>query len=134
MSFFFIFKVPVHQIGVLTSFDFRTRNRVCGLHINDAFGTICRIQPQDHWYWTQLFVRPSLSIFVLILLSQYCCPLSKFLIVLYVCVCVLSVSSFCRDHVNELKNAVPEKPLIFLKPSTAYVTEGSPIKVASGTI
>lgn len=36
---------------------------------------------------------------------------------------------FFRDHAAELGNAIPDKPLIFMKPATAYITEGSPIKV-----
>lgn len=35
-----------------------------------------------------------------------------------------------RDHAIELGNEVPQKPLLFMKPPTAYVTEGSPIKVS----
>jgi hypothetical protein len=29
----------------------------------------------------------------------------------------------------ELGNAVPEKPILFMKPASSYITEGSPIKV-----
>ena len=34
-----------------------------------------------------------------------------------------------RAHAAELGNKVPEEPLLFLKPTTAYVTEGRPIVV-----
>ena len=35
-----------------------------------------------------------------------------------------------RDHALELGNPIPEKPLIFLKPSSSYVQEGEAIKVS----
>lgn len=34
-----------------------------------------------------------------------------------------------RDHAAELGNAVPEKPLLFMKPPSSYILEGTPIKV-----
>lgn len=33
------------------------------------------------------------------------------------------------DHAKELGNSVPDTPLLFLKPSTAYIHEGQKIKV-----
>jgi acylpyruvate hydrolase len=41
----------------------------------------------------------------------------------------LYLVKYFREHAAELGNAVPDKPLIFMKPATAYITEGSPIKV-----
>lgn len=32
-----------------------------------------------------------------------------------------------KDHAIELKNAIPSEPVLFLKPPSAYVREGSPI-------
>jgi len=37
------------------------------------------------------------------------------------------------DHAKELNHALPTEPIIFLKPTTAYVTEGHPIKLPKGT-
>lgn len=37
-----------------------------------------------------------------------------------------------RQHAAELGNAIPEEPLLFLKPTTSYVKEGSPIVVSTG--
>jgi hypothetical protein len=34
-----------------------------------------------------------------------------------------------RDHAAELGNAVPTKPLLFMKPASAYITEGTDIRV-----
>jgi len=36
------------------------------------------------------------------------------------------------DHAKELNHAVPTEPIIFLKPTTAYLTEGHPIKLPKG--
>ncbi|ODM87927.1 hypothetical protein Ocin01_18754, partial [Orchesella cincta] len=36
------------------------------------------------------------------------------------------------DHAAELGNAVPEIPLLFLKPASSYITEGTPIKIPKG--
>ena len=36
-----------------------------------------------------------------------------------------------RQHAAELGNAVLEEPLLFLKPTTSYVKEGSPIVVSA---
>lgn len=35
-----------------------------------------------------------------------------------------------RAHAAELGNAVPEEPMLFLKPTSSYVTEGKPIIVS----
>uniref|UniRef100_H2Y0X5 Oxaloacetate tautomerase FAHD1, mitochondrial n=1 Tax=Ciona intestinalis TaxID=7719 RepID=H2Y0X5_CIOIN len=36
------------------------------------------------------------------------------------------------DHCAELKNPVPKSPLIFLKPTSSYVREGSAVKIPTG--
>lgn len=36
---------------------------------------------------------------------------------------------FFRAHAKELGNPVPTKPILFLKPTTAYITQGQAIKV-----
>ncbi|KAK0423978.1 hypothetical protein QR680_008443 [Steinernema hermaphroditum] len=38
------------------------------------------------------------------------------------------------DHANELGNAIPKKPMIFLKSLNSYVTEGEPIVIPSGCV
>ncbi|XP_072455690.1 oxaloacetate tautomerase FAHD1, mitochondrial [Notamacropus eugenii] len=40
---------------------------------------------------------------------------------------IVCVGRNYADHVQEMKSAVPSEPVIFLKPSTAYAPEGSPI-------
>ncbi|XP_021966853.1 acylpyruvase FAHD1, mitochondrial [Folsomia candida] len=45
---------------------------------------------------------------------------------------IVAVGRNYRDHAAELGNAIPDKPLIFMKPATAYITEGSPIKIPKG--
>lgn len=45
---------------------------------------------------------------------------------------LLIIVLFCSEHAIELGNAIPEKPLLFLKPPSAYVTEGNPIKIPPG--
>ncbi|EEC07809.1 fumarylacetoacetate hydrolase, putative [Ixodes scapularis] len=45
---------------------------------------------------------------------------------------IICVGRNYRDHAIELGNEVPEKPLLFMKPPTAYVTEGNPIKIPRG--
>ncbi|KPP72313.1 acylpyruvase FAHD1, mitochondrial-like [Scleropages formosus] len=40
---------------------------------------------------------------------------------------IICVGRNYADHAKELKNAVPSEPVLFLKPPSAYVTEGSPI-------
>lgn len=43
---------------------------------------------------------------------------------------LLKISSvFHREHAAELGNVVPTKPILFLKPTTSYVTQGHNIKV-----
>lgn len=39
---------------------------------------------------------------------------------------------FSSEHAIELGNAIPEKPLLFLKPTSSYVVEGNAIKVPLG--
>jgi len=34
-----------------------------------------------------------------------------------------------RDHAKELGNAVPEKPILFMKPVSSYIKEGEAIQV-----
>lgn len=45
---------------------------------------------------------------------------------------IICVGRNYRDHAIELGNEVPEKPLLFMKPPTAYVTEGNPIRIPRG--
>ncbi|XP_076439579.1 oxaloacetate tautomerase fahd-1, mitochondrial-like [Babylonia areolata] len=35
-------------------------------------------------------------------------------------------------HAKELGNPIPEKPILFLKPTSSYVSEGSPIQIPKG--
>ncbi|KAK6476044.1 acylpyruvase FAHD1 [Huso huso] len=42
---------------------------------------------------------------------------------------IICVGRNYADHAKELKNAVPTEPVLFLKPPSAYVTEGSAIMV-----
>ncbi|KAM6905327.1 oxaloacetate tautomerase FAHD1, mitochondrial [Xenentodon cancila] len=42
---------------------------------------------------------------------------------------IICVGRNYADHAKELKNAVPTEPVLFLKPPSAYVREGSPILV-----
>lgn len=42
---------------------------------------------------------------------------------------IICVGRNYAEHAKELKNAVPTTPVVFLKPPSAYVTEGSPILV-----
>ncbi|XP_035253638.1 acylpyruvase FAHD1, mitochondrial [Anguilla anguilla] len=42
---------------------------------------------------------------------------------------IICVGRNYADHAKELKNAVPTEPVLFLKPPSAYVKEGSPILV-----
>ncbi|RXM31986.1 Acylpyruvase FAHD1, mitochondrial [Acipenser ruthenus] len=42
---------------------------------------------------------------------------------------IICVGRNYADHAKELKNAVPTEPVLFLKPPSAYVTEGSSIMV-----
>jgi len=45
---------------------------------------------------------------------------------------VVCVGRNFKDHCLELNNPIPKQPLIFLKPTTAYVKEGNPIKIPKG--
>uniref|UniRef100_W5MCL4 Oxaloacetate tautomerase FAHD1, mitochondrial n=2 Tax=Lepisosteus oculatus TaxID=7918 RepID=W5MCL4_LEPOC len=40
---------------------------------------------------------------------------------------IICVGRNYADHAKELKNAIPSEPVLFLKPPSAYVREGSPI-------
>ncbi|XP_063285023.1 acylpyruvase FAHD1, mitochondrial [Pelobates fuscus] len=40
---------------------------------------------------------------------------------------IICVGRNYAEHAKELKNAVPTEPVLFLKPPTAYVKEGSPV-------
>ncbi|CAG2182397.1 unnamed protein product, partial [Oppiella nova] len=44
---------------------------------------------------------------------------------------IVCVGKNYGKHAQEMGGKVPDKPLIFLKPATAYVTEGNPINVVS---
>uniref|UniRef100_A0A2C9JCM4 oxaloacetate tautomerase n=1 Tax=Biomphalaria glabrata TaxID=6526 RepID=A0A2C9JCM4_BIOGL len=39
---------------------------------------------------------------------------------------------FDREHAAELGNPVPSKPILFLKPTSAYISEGQAIKIPQG--
>lgn len=45
---------------------------------------------------------------------------------------IICVGRNYSEHAVELGNAIPEKPLLFLKPTSAYIEEGSPIKIPVG--
>jgi len=45
---------------------------------------------------------------------------------------IVCVGRNYSDHAKELGNAVPSKPILFLKPTSAYVAEGSAIKIPKG--
>lgn len=42
---------------------------------------------------------------------------------------IICVGRNYADHAKELKNAIPTEPVVFLKPPSAYLREGSPILV-----
>ncbi|KAK7168243.1 hypothetical protein R3I94_002327 [Phoxinus phoxinus] len=42
---------------------------------------------------------------------------------------IICVGRNYADHAIELKNAIPSEPVLFLKPPSAYIREGSPILV-----
>lgn len=42
---------------------------------------------------------------------------------------IICVGRNYRQHAAELGNAVPDEPLLFMKPTTSYVREGSPIVI-----
>ena len=41
---------------------------------------------------------------------------------------------FHRAHAEELGNVVPTKPILFLKPTSSYITQGQSIKVNTYTV
>jgi len=45
---------------------------------------------------------------------------------------IVCVGRNYSEHAAELGNAVPSKPLLFLKPTSSYVSEGSAIKIPEG--
>jgi len=45
---------------------------------------------------------------------------------------IVCVGRNYSEHAAELGNAVPKEPLLFMKPATAYILEGSAIKVPQG--
>ncbi|XP_068606449.1 oxaloacetate tautomerase FAHD1, mitochondrial [Brachionichthys hirsutus] len=46
---------------------------------------------------------------------------------------IICVGRNYANHAKELKNAIPTQPVLFLKPPSAYVREGSPILVPAYT-
>lgn len=46
---------------------------------------------------------------------------------------IICIGRNYADHAKELKNAIPTEPVVFLKPPSAYVREGSPILVPAYT-
>ncbi|KAH7729393.1 Protein FAHD-1 [Aphelenchoides avenae] len=45
---------------------------------------------------------------------------------------IVCVGRNYREHALELKNPIPSKPLLFVKTTNSYVTEGSPIEIPEG--
>jgi len=45
---------------------------------------------------------------------------------------IVCVGRNYRDHAAELGNAVPETPLLFLKPASSYILEGTDIRIPKG--
>ncbi|KAK0399035.1 hypothetical protein QR680_002877 [Steinernema hermaphroditum] len=45
---------------------------------------------------------------------------------------IVCVGRNYADHAKELGNAIPKKPMIFLKSLNSYVTEGEPIVIPPG--
>jgi len=45
---------------------------------------------------------------------------------------VVAVGRNYADHAKELGNAVPTKPLLFMKPASCYITAGQPIEIPLG--
>jgi len=45
---------------------------------------------------------------------------------------VVAVGRNYADHAKELGNAVPTKPLLFMKPTSAYITAGQSIQIPQG--
>ncbi|RUS74813.1 hypothetical protein EGW08_017422 [Elysia chlorotica] len=45
---------------------------------------------------------------------------------------IVCVGRNYREHAAELNNPVPSKPMLFLKPTSAYISEGDAIKIPKG--
>ncbi|XP_076331676.1 oxaloacetate tautomerase FAHD1, mitochondrial-like isoform X1 [Tachypleus tridentatus] len=45
---------------------------------------------------------------------------------------IIGIGRNYKHHAAEMKSVVPDKPLLFLKPPTAFITEGNSIKVPKG--
>ena len=45
---------------------------------------------------------------------------------------VVAVGRNYADHAKELGNAVPTKPLLFMKPTSSYITAGQAIQIPQG--
>jgi len=45
---------------------------------------------------------------------------------------IICIGRNYKDHAAELGNKLPQKPLMFFKPTSAYVTAGQPIKIPIG--
>lgn len=45
---------------------------------------------------------------------------------------IICVGRNYSEHAKELGNAIPDKPMLFLKPTSAYITEGHSIKIPLG--
>ncbi|CAL1538342.1 unnamed protein product [Lymnaea stagnalis] len=45
---------------------------------------------------------------------------------------IICVGRNYREHAAELGNPIPSKPILFLKPTSAYITEGQMIKIPLG--
>jgi len=45
---------------------------------------------------------------------------------------IVAVGRNYKEHAAELGNAVPELPLLFMKPASSYILEGTPIKIPKG--
>jgi len=45
---------------------------------------------------------------------------------------IVGIGRNFADHAKELGNAVPSKPMMFLKPTTSYIVEGEKIKIPKG--
>ena len=47
---------------------------------------------------------------------------------------IVAIGRNYADHVKELKNALPEEPFFFLKPTTSYLPSGGVIEIPRGII
>lgn len=45
---------------------------------------------------------------------------------------IIGIGRNFADHAKELGNAVPSKPMMFLKPTSSYIVEGDKIKIPKG--